>query len=62
LRELEGNKASQPSKAADDHPAAHSLSAMTSQYFIGGMMPESASPMQRSATMIEIRAIPRGAF
>jgi hypothetical protein len=28
---------------------------MTSQYFIGGMMPESAIPMQQNATIIEIR-------
>jgi hypothetical protein len=28
------------------------------QYFIGGMMPESASPMQPSATIIEIRPYP----
>jgi hypothetical protein len=32
-----------------------SLSATISQYFIGGMMPESASPMQPGATIIEIR-------
>jgi len=35
---------------------------MTSLYFIGGMMPESANPVQQSLTVIEIRAIPRGAF
>jgi hypothetical protein len=28
---------------------------MTSQYFIGGMMPELAIPMQQNATIIEIR-------
>ena len=28
---------------------------MISQYFSGGMMPKSASPMQPSATIIEIR-------
>ena len=28
---------------------------MVSQYFIGGMMPESVSPMQAGATIIEIR-------
>ena len=31
------------------------MSAMTSQYFIGGMMPDSASGVQQSATIIEIR-------
>jgi hypothetical protein len=31
------------------------LSATTSQYFIGGMMPDSAIPMQQNATIIEIR-------
>jgi hypothetical protein len=28
---------------------------MTSQYFIGGMMPDSANPVQQSARVIEIR-------
>ena len=28
---------------------------MTSQYFIGGMMPDSANPVQRAQTVIEIR-------
>jgi hypothetical protein len=28
---------------------------MISQYFIGGMMPESASGVQQSTTVIEIR-------
>ena len=32
-----------------------SLSAMISQYFIGGMMPESANPVQQRQTIIEIR-------
>jgi hypothetical protein len=31
------------------------LSATISQYFIGGMMPDSASGLQQSATIIEIR-------
>jgi hypothetical protein len=35
---------------------------MTFQYFIGSMMPEPANPVQQSRTVIEIRAIPRGAF
>jgi len=38
-----------------DQPTALSLSAMISQYFMGGMMAESASPMQPTATIIEIR-------
>jgi len=36
-------------------PAALSLSATISQYFIDGMMPESANPLQQSTTVIEIR-------
>ena len=40
---------------ANGAPAALSLSAMTSQYFIGGMMPESANPVQQPQTIIEIR-------
>jgi hypothetical protein len=32
-----------------------SLSATISQHFMGGMMPESANPMQQSVTVIEIR-------
>jgi hypothetical protein len=36
------------------------LSATISQYFIGGMMPESASGVQHSATIIEIRPYRRG--
>jgi hypothetical protein len=36
-----------------------SLSAISSQYFIGGMMPESANPVQQSNTVIENSAIPR---
>jgi hypothetical protein len=31
------------------------LSATISQYFIGGMMPESANPLQQPQTIIEIR-------
>jgi hypothetical protein len=31
------------------------LSAVISQYFIGGMMPESANPVQQPQTIIEIR-------
>jgi hypothetical protein len=31
------------------------LSATISQYFVGGMMPESANPVQQSLTVIEIR-------
>jgi hypothetical protein len=31
------------------------LSATISQYFIGGMMPDSANPVQKSLTVIEIR-------
>jgi len=30
---------------------------MTSQYFIGGMMPESANPVQEHQTIIEIDRI-----
>jgi hypothetical protein len=33
---------------------------MTSQYFIGGMMPESANPVQQSQTVIEIRPFKGG--
>jgi hypothetical protein len=36
---------------------ALSLSATTSQYFIGGIMAESANPVQESLTVIEIRAV-----
>ena len=36
-------------------PAALSLSATISQYFIGGIMPESANPVQQPQTIIEIR-------
>jgi hypothetical protein len=32
---------------------------MISPYFIGGMMPESADPVQQPETIIEIRALPR---
>jgi hypothetical protein len=39
---------------AHDQPAAESLSAMTSQYFIGGMMPELVSPVQQPQTIIAI--------
>jgi hypothetical protein len=35
-------------------PSALSLSATISQYFIGGMMPELANPVQQSSTVIEI--------
>jgi len=42
---------------AHDQPAALSLSATISQYFIGGMMPESANPMQPGETIIEIRVL-----
>src|SRR5437899_6510764 len=38
-----------------DQPAALSLSAMISQYFIGGMMPQLANPVQQPQTIIEIR-------
>src|SRR5437899_8686309 len=38
-----------------DRPAALSLSATISQYFIGGMMPESANPVEQPQTIIEIR-------
>src|SRR5436190_21879636 len=37
-----------------------SLSAMDSQYFVGDMMPESASPVQQSTTVIEIRPFKGG--
>jgi hypothetical protein len=40
---------------ANGAPAALSLSAMTSQYFIGSMMPESANSVQQPQTIIEIR-------
>jgi hypothetical protein len=33
---------------------------MNSQYFIGGMMPDSASPVQQSLTIIEIRLYKNG--
>jgi hypothetical protein len=36
-------------------PAALSLSAMASQYFVGGMMLQSANPAQHRPTIIEIR-------
>jgi hypothetical protein len=36
------------------------LSATISQYFIGGMMPESANPVQQSLTVIEIRSFKGG--
>jgi len=36
-------------------PAALSLSAMISQHFTGGMMPDAANPVQHHATIIEIR-------
>ena len=39
----------------DEQPAALSLSATIFQYFIGGMMPESANRVQQSITIIEIR-------
>jgi len=38
-----------------DQPTALSLSAMISQYFMGGTMPESAITMHRPETIIEIR-------
>src|SRR5207237_6506239 len=38
-----------------DQPAALSLSATISQYFIGGMMSESANPVQQPQMIIEIR-------
>src|SRR4029453_17946432 len=41
-------------------PAAESLSATISQYFIGGMMPESANPVQQRLTVIEIRPFKGG--
>jgi hypothetical protein len=41
-------------------PAALSWSATISQYFIGGMMLESASPMQQNLTIIEIRPYRNG--
>ena len=37
--------------------AALSLSAMISQYFIGGMMPESPIPVQENATIIDRIAV-----
>ena len=46
-----------PRCESNDQPAALSLSAMTSQYFIGGMMPESANPVQEHQTIIEIDRI-----
>jgi hypothetical protein len=36
------------------------LSATISQYFIGGMMPDSANPVQQSLTVIEIRPFKGG--
>ena len=36
------------------------MSAMISQYFIGGMMPDSANPVQQSRTVIEIRPFKGG--
>jgi hypothetical protein len=36
------------------------LSATISQYFIGGMMPELANPVQQSVTVIEIRPFKGG--
>jgi hypothetical protein len=49
--------ASDSTAIAHDQSAALSLSAMTSQYFIGGMMPESANPVQEHQTIIEIDRI-----
>jgi len=40
---------------AHDQPAALSLPATISQYFIGGMTLESANPVQKNVTVIEIR-------
>ncbi len=40
---------------AEVQPAALILSAMISQDFIGGMMPELANTVQQSLTIIEIR-------
>jgi len=36
------------------------LPATISQYFIGGMMPDSANPLQQSLTVIEIRPLKGG--
>jgi hypothetical protein len=36
------------------------LSAMISQYFIGGMMPELGDPVQQSVTVVEIRPFKGG--
>jgi hypothetical protein len=43
-----------------DQPAVLSLPATISQYFIGGMMPDSANPVQHSVTVIEIRPFKGG--
>jgi len=42
---------------ANGAPTGLSLSAIVSQYFIGGMMPKSANQVQQSRTVIEIRAV-----
>jgi hypothetical protein len=39
-------------------PASVSLRPTISQYFIGGMMPDSAGPVQQGLTIIEIRTYP----
>jgi len=51
-----------PTKKANGAPVALSLLAMTSQYFIGGMMAESANPVQQPQTIIEIRPFKRRSF
>jgi hypothetical protein len=43
-----------------EKPAALSLSATISQYFIGGVMPELANPVQRCRPVIEIRPFKGG--
>jgi 2-iminobutanoate/2-iminopropanoate deaminase len=50
-----------PRDGGQDQPAALSLSATISQYFIGSTMPESANSSQQPQTIIEIRPY-RGAW
>ena len=57
---LYGSRAASLQAIAGDQPAALSLSATISQYCIGGMMPESANPVQQSRTVIEIRPFKGG--
>jgi len=62
LNRIHFNIANHPAAIAPRPPGSVKLVGDDFLYFIGGMMPESANPVQQSLTVIEIRAIPRGAF